>query len=75
MLSLNVGCFLSLLQEIALIYLPLSSSIFSKPYCAVSFCTNSVEGDNDDDEEEDEEDDDDDESEDETGTNIIMVRY
>ena len=37
MLSLNVGCFLSLLQEIALIYLPLSSSIFSKPYCAVSF--------------------------------------
>lgn len=73
MLSLNVGCFLSLLQEIALIYLPLSSSIFSKPYCAV--CTNSVEGDDDDDEEEDEEDDDDDESEDETGTNIIMVRY
>ena len=38
-------------------------------------CTNSVEGDDDDDEEEDEEDDDDDESEDETGTNVIMVRY
>ena len=37
-------------------------------------CTNSVEGDDDDDEEEDDEDDDD-ESEDETGTNIIMVRY
>lgn len=37
-------------------------------------CTNSVEADDDDDEEEDEEDDDD-ESEDETGTNIIMVRY
>ena len=35
-------------------------------------CRNSDEG--DDDEEEDEEDDDD-ESEDETGTNIIMVRY
>ena len=35
--SQNVGCFLSLLQEITLIYLPLSSSIFSKPYCAVSF--------------------------------------
>ena len=36
--------------------------------------TNSDKGDDDDDEEEDDEDDDD-ESEDETGTNIIMVRY
>ena len=35
--SQNVGCFLSLLQEISLTYLPLSSSIFPKPRCAVSF--------------------------------------
>ena len=31
--SQNVGCFLSLLQEISLTYLPLSS----KPRCAISF--------------------------------------
>ena len=37
MLSLNVGCFLSLLQEIPLIYLPLSSSIFPKRCCTGSF--------------------------------------
>ena len=37
MTSQNVGCFLSPLQEIALIYLPPSSSIFPKPCCAGSF--------------------------------------